>query len=423
MLDIAIIGAGPCGLATALRLQQQGFSPTIYEAVPELKPLGVGIDTKVYGTKEIDELGLLAEFEKISVDAKNSIFYNAYGQEIYAELCGTHMGYLHAQRFVHRGSLQMLFYKTVLERLGQESVVLGARCTGYRQDADSVTVNLQHADGTTSQVTADIVIATDGIKSAVRTQMHPESASPKYSGITMWRGTTVMDPYRDGHTILHIGDPTRSSLIVYPIADDFEGTGKTLVNWVCEAVRDESVEDWNQQGGVDEILPYYDDCHIPGLDVQEMMRGAREVYLMPLIDHDPLDSWVDGRVALAGDAAHAMYPRGGNGWCQAIVDSKVIADKLASIADPHEALKAYEAERLEVVNRIVLAGRGEGYEVIRRMVAERTDHQPFTNVEDVLPLAEADAIFSKYHALVGQPRPGRDAGETTGYRTSDALVG
>ena len=404
MLDIAIIGAGPAGLTTALRLHQRGFRPRIYEAVSELKPLGVGIDVKVYATPEFEELGLLEEFRAISVDAQESIFYNKYGQEIYAELCGVHMGYVYEQRFVHRGLLQMLMYRTVLERLGPDSVVLGARCLGYTQDDEQVTLDLQHLDGTSSQVTADVVVAADGIRSVVRTQMHPESSTPVYSGITMWRGTTLMNPFKTGGTILHIGAPQISSMIVYPIADDFEGSGLTLVNWVVEATRDETVEDWNQKGGVDEILPYYDDCTLPFLDVQEMLRNAREVYLFPLIRHEPLDTWVDGRVVLTGDAAHAMYPRGGNGACQAIVDGGVLAEKLATVDDPVTALKAFEAQRLEAVNRIVMAHRGEGYEVIRRMVEDRTSGERFDDIEQVLPLAEADAIFSRYHALVGQPR-------------------
>jgi 5-methylphenazine-1-carboxylate 1-monooxygenase len=423
MLDIAIIGAGPGGLLTALRLHQQGFRPRIYEAVPELMPLGVGVDIKVYGTKELEEVDLLEEFRAISVDAEESLFFNHYGQEIYAELCGVHMGYLHEQRFVHRGYLQMLFYRTVLERLGADAVVQGARTVGYTQDGDGVTLSLEHADGSSSEVHADAVIAADGIKSAVRRQMHPESADPKYSGITMYRGTTLMKPFKTGGTILHIGDPSIASLIVYPIANDFEGTGLTLVNWVVEATRDESVEDWNQTGSVEEILPLFKDTKLPFLDVQEMLRNAREVYLLPLIDHDPLDSWRDGRVVLLGDAAHAMYPRGGNGVCQAFVDARVVAEKLAQNSDPVEAFAAYEDERLELVNRLVMANRGEAYEVIRRMVAERTNGQPFDDIEAVLPLAEADAIFSKYHRLVGQPRPGREDGETTGFRSADALVG
>jgi 2-polyprenyl-6-methoxyphenol hydroxylase-like FAD-dependent oxidoreductase len=421
MHDIAIIGAGPGGLVTALRLHQQGFRPTIYEAAPELRPLGVGVDIKVYGVKEIEELGLLEEFRAMSVDAVDSIFFNHYGQEIYAEKCGMHMGYQHEQRFVHRGYLQMLFYKTVLERLGDDAVKLGHRVVSYTQDDQSVALEIVRDDGATEHVTHSAVIAVDGIKSPVRKQMHPDAAEPEYSGITMYRGTTLWDPIRDGHTILHIGDPRISTMIIYPIADDFEGSGKQLINWVVEVEAEESIEDWNQLGSIDDVIPLYDTVDIPFFDVQQLMRDAREVYLFPLIRHTPLDNWVDGRVVLLGDAAHAMYPRGGNGVCQAIVDARVVAEKLAEFADPHEAFVAYDRERREPVNRIVMNMRGEGYEVIRRMVAERTEGKPFDDIERVLPLAEADEIFSRYHALVGQPRPGFEAGEATGFRTWDEV--
>lgn len=418
MPDIAIVGAGPAGLLTALRLHQRGIRPTIYESVAELKPLGVGVDIKTVGTAEIDDLGLLEEFRAISVDAVDSIFFNGHGQEIYAEKCGVHMGYLHEQRFVHRGTLQMLFYRAVLERLGADSVVLGARVTGYAQDADGVTLDVEHRDGRTGQVRHDAVIAADGIKSAVRRQMHPHQAEPEFSGITMWRGTTLREPFRDGHTILHIGDPHVSSMIVYPIAEDFEGTGKTLVNWVVETNGEETIEDWNQIGDISEVVPLYDSVDIPFLDVQQLMRDAREVYLFPLIRHEALDSWIDGRVVLLGDAAHAMYPRGGNGITQAMLDARVIVEQLALHPDdPAAAFAAYDGIRRVPVNRIVDNMRGEGYEVIRRIVADRTDGKRFDDIEEVLPLAEADEIFSTYHALVGSPRPGREAGEATGFRT------
>ncbi len=420
MHDIAIIGAGPGGLVTALRLHQQGIRPTIYESVAELQPLGVGVDIKVYGTKELEELGLLEEFRDMSVDAVDSIFYNHFGQEIYAEKCGVHMGYAHEQRFVHRGYLQMLFYRTVLERLGADAVVLGARVIAYAQDDSGVTLDIEHRDGRREQVRHDAVIAADGIKSPVRRQMHPTQAEPVYSGITMYRGTTLREPIRDGHTILHIGDPRISTMIVYPIADDFEGTGKQLINWVVEREGEETIEDWNQIGSVDDIVPLYETVDIDYVDIQQLIRDAREVYLFPLIRHEPLDSWVDGRVTLLGDAAHAMFPRGGNGVCQAFLDARVVAEQLATHDDPHEAFQAYDALRREGVNRIVMSMRGEGYEVIRRMVAERTGGKPFDDIERVLPLAEADEIFSGYHRLVGQPRPGIDALEATGFRTWEA---
>jgi len=418
MLDIAIVGAGPAGLLTALRLHQQGLEPTIYESVQELKPLGVGVDIKTVGTAEIDDLGLLDEFRAISVDAEDSIFFNHYGQEIYAEKCGVHMGYLHEQRFVHRGYLQMLFYRTVLERLGADRVVLGARVTGYAQDETGVTLDIEHRDGRTEQVRHDAVIAADGIKSAIRRQMHPGQSEPEFSGITMWRGTTLREPFRGGHTILHLGDPHVASMIVYPIANDFEGSGKDLINWVVETNGEETIEDWNEVGDPARIIPLFATLKLPFLDVQDLIRSAREVYLFPLIRHAPLDSWVDGRVVLLGDAAHAMFPRGGNGITQAMIDARVVVEQLAAHPeDPHAAFVAYDLARREVVNRIVDNMRGEGYEVIRRIVADRTDGRPFDDIERVLPLAEADEIFSKYHALVGSPRPGHDAGEATGFRT------
>ncbi|MBL0888342.1 FAD-dependent monooxygenase [Myceligenerans indicum] len=418
MLDIAITGAGPGGLLTALRLHQAGLRPTIYETVPELKPLGVGVDIKTVGTAELDELGLLNAFREISVEAEDSIFYNHHGQEIYAEKCGVHMGYLHEQRFVHRGVLQMMLYRTVLDRLGPDAVRLGVRVTGYAQDDDHVTLDLEHADGRTEQVRHEAVIAADGIKSAVRRQMHPTLTEPEFSGITMWRGTTLREPFRGGHTILHLGNPHVASMIVYPIAENFENSGLDLINWVVETHGAETIEDWNQVADPEEIVGLFDTLRLPFLDVQGLIRDAREVYLFPLVRHFPLDTWVDGRVALLGDAAHAMYPRGGNGITQAMLDARAITARLTeNKADPDAAFAAYDKDRREIVNRIVDSMRGEGYEVIRRMVADRTDGEPFGDIEDVLPLAEADEIFSGYHALVGAPRPGHEAGDATGFRT------
>ena len=420
MLDIAIIGAGPAGLATALRLHQKGFRPKIYEGVTALKPLGVGIDVKPYGTKEVTELGLLEEFQDISVEARESIFYTRYGQEIYAERCGKHMGYEHEQRFVHRGTFQMMLFDAVNERLGPESVVLGASCKGFSQDNDGVTIDFEsRRAGAPTTVRADVMIGVDGIRSVVRKQLLPESTRSHYSGITLWRGVTLMKPFKSGGTILHIGDPkSQGSLIVYPIRDNEDGQGNTLVNWVVEQNgRPETIEDWNQKVRPDEIAHKFDECRLDFLDVGQMIRDAREVYLFPLIDHDPLPQWTFDRVTLLGDAAHAMYPRGGNGICQGLVDTRVIAEKLAAVSDPVEAMRQYEAERRNIVNRIVVANRGEGPEVVRRIVEERSGGKPFDDIEKILPLAEADAIFKEYHRLAGMKRPDEKPGETSGFRS------
>jgi hypothetical protein len=86
---------------------------------------------------------------------------------------------------------------------------------------------------------------------------------------------------------------------------------------------------------------------------------------------------------------------------------RVIAEKLAEIDDPVEALKAYELERREKVNWLVLASRGEGPEVVRRIVEERSGGKPFEDIEDIFPHEEALSIFSEYHAKAGMKIPGQ----------------
>jgi 2-polyprenyl-6-methoxyphenol hydroxylase-like FAD-dependent oxidoreductase len=80
-----------------------------------------------------------------------------------------------------------------------------------------------------------------------------------------------------------------------------------------------------------------------------MLRGAAEVFEYPMIDRDPVPTWVDGRVALLGDAAHVMYPTGSNGASQAIVDARVLAAAMLEHGVTREALQAYD--RKEFMSR------------------------------------------------------------------------
>src|SRR5690606_36760573 len=189
--DVLIIGAGVGGLVLALSLHQAGIGCRVFEAVPEIRPLGVGINLLPHAARELDELGLLPALDAVGVHTKESIFFTRHGQFIYSEPAGKAAGYDWPQYSIHRGALQMALLAAVRERLGADSVVTDSRCVRVDQDADSVTVHLVNGAGEAlPPVRGAIAVGCDGIHSAVRKQLYPDEGPPRYSGVNMWRGVT-----------------------------------------------------------------------------------------------------------------------------------------------------------------------------------------------------------------------------------------
>src|SRR5690606_1861434 len=137
-----------------------------------------------------------------------------------------------------------------------------------------------------------------------------------------------------------------TTMILYPIRKA-EASGKLLVNWVVELDREFPVPvDWNRAAALDDFIEPLADWRFDWIDVPAMMRAAEQIFSFPMVDRDPLPRWTHGRVTLLGDAAHPMYPQGGNGGAQAILDGATLARLLAEDGDPRAALAAYEAARL-----------------------------------------------------------------------------
>ncbi|MFS2055518.1 FAD-dependent monooxygenase, partial [Variovorax sp. CT11-76] len=137
---VLIAGGGIGGLSLALTLHQIGVPCRVLEAVPALQPLGVGINLQPNAVRELHELGIGNDLlDRIGIQAREWALVGRNGNEVYAEPRGLRAGYRWPQYSLHRGELQMLLYRTALERLGPDAIQLGQRVTGYRNGEQGVT--------------------------------------------------------------------------------------------------------------------------------------------------------------------------------------------------------------------------------------------------------------------------------------------
>jgi 5-methylphenazine-1-carboxylate 1-monooxygenase len=204
---VIIAGGGIGGLATALTLHQIGVPCVVFEAVRDMRPLGVGINLQPNAVRELYDLGLTQDdLDRVGLPAKEWALVGLNGNDIYSEQRGLLAGYNWPQYAVHRGQFHVLLHQKVLERIGPDAVRLGSRVTGYRKNGDGgVTAFVERADGSRSDVSGSLLIGADGIHSAIRAQMHPAQPPIHWGGAVMWRGTTWGKPIRTGASFVGLG--------------------------------------------------------------------------------------------------------------------------------------------------------------------------------------------------------------------------
>ena len=402
---VIIAGGGIGGLATALTLHQIGVPCVVYEAVREMRPLGVGINLQPNAVRELYDLGIASDdLDRIGLPAKEWALVGLNGNDIYTETRGLLAGYNWPQYAVHRGQLHMLLHRLAVERIGADAVRLASRVTGYRKISNgSVTALIEHADGVTSEMTGPLLIGADGIHSAVRAQMHPAQPPIHWGGAIMWRGTTQAKPIRTGASFVGLGTH-RQRMVFYPISQPDPKTGLSTINWIAEVTLDNS-DGWKQRGwfrevGVEDFVHHFDNWVWDWLDVPAFIKQADGAFENPMIDRDPVPTWCDGPVALMGDAAHAMYPTGSNGASQAIVDARVLGACMIAHGVTPAALAAYDAQLCGPISQLILRNRGAGPFGLLNMVDERCGGT-FENIDDVVPAKERTDFMVGYKAAAG----------------------
>ena len=407
-MKVMIVGAGVGGLTTALFLHEAGIDCEVYEQSTTIRELGVGINTLPFAVGPLAGLRLLDALDEVAIRTRVLYYTHRLGHEILRRPCGLDAGHEMPQFSVHRGRLQGVLHRAVVERIGADAVRTGHRLVGHEQDADGVAAAFVDREGEALGVRrADVLVAADGIHSTVRAAMFPQEGPPRWNGVLMWRGATDWPEYLGGQAMIIAGG-IDAKLVLYPIGPGRTPTSR-LTNWaVCIKVGRASEppprrEDWSRRGDHAELAPHLERFRTEHVDVAALVAATRDVYEYPMCDRDPLPHWTEGRVTLLGDAAHAMYPMGSNGAGQAVLDAVSLSGHLRGCADPAAALQAYQDERLPITADLVLRNRVGGPE---QMIVEVERRAPdgFARIEDVIDPTELDAIIRGYAQASGSAR-------------------
>ena len=346
-MNIAIVGAGMGGLATAAALLKQGIAVTVYEQAPRFARIGAGIQIGCNAMHVLRGLGLEPRLRQQTFYPRswNNRHWRT-GEVLFDMVFGAPAEQRYGAPYLlaHRGDLHAALASAVphaVLRLDHQLVGIEPSAAGVR---------LVFANGKTAQ--ADAVVAADGVNSIVRTHLFGDS-DPHFTGRIAYR-TTYPAQLLDG---FDIGDCTKwwgedRHIVMYPVKPD-----RSEVYFVTSQPDPEyGRESWSETGDVDALRSAFEGFHS---DVQRVLAACPAVHKRVLVDRDPLERWVEGRVALLGDACHPMTPYMAQGAAMAIEDAAVLSRCLAEVDGDGipEALLKYQVNRQDRTARVQLTSR------------------------------------------------------------------
>jgi hypothetical protein len=221
----------------------------------------------------------------------------------------------------------------------------------------------------------------------------------------MWRGTARAVPIRTGSSFVGLGT-NRHRVVLYPISHP-DKDGLADINWIAEKTYDTD-HNWSKTGWfrpveIAEFAHEFRDFVYDWLDLPTLLANSEVAYENPMIDRDPVSTWVDGPVALIGDAAHPMYPTGSNGASQAIIDARIIGRMMIRHGVTPAALAAYDDQLCRPIGQVAMRNRGAGPFGLLDMVEERCGGA-FESIDDVIPAEERTAFMLAYQQAAGFAR-------------------
>jgi 2-polyprenyl-6-methoxyphenol hydroxylase-like FAD-dependent oxidoreductase len=351
---VLIAGGGIGGLAAAVGLAQRGHAVLVLEKAPALGEIGAGIQLGPNAFHAFDYLGVGEDARAMAVYIDALRLMDALTAE---EIIHIDLGERFRARFknpyavVHRGDLHGVFLRACRARHNVELRV-NSEVVDYEQDGTHVTARL--ASGETH--TGSALIGADGLWSNVRKQVLGDSP-PRVAGHTTYRSVIPTDQMpedlRWNAATLWAGP--KCHLVHYPLS------GWKVFNLVITCHNDAREPAAGVPVSEAEVMKGFAHVHAKA---RKIIHTGSDWKYWVLCDRDPVDQWVDGRVALLGDAAHPMLQYMAQGACMAMEDAVCLSRMVEAYpGDFGQALEAYCAHRVLRTTRVQLQSRAMGEHV------------------------------------------------------------
>lgn len=336
-----VVGGGIGGLAAAIGLRQIGWQVHVVERSATLGEIGSGLALWANALAALDVLRVADDVRAIGSVSLSGGIRTAHGRWLMRErsVDPREQQSMAALLMVHRAQL----YERLRAMLPTDAVQPGVTATDVDPEADPdvASVTVVDADGRSRRLRANLVVAADGLRSRMRAALWPDAPAPAYAGFTAWRGVTEqpVDLTEDVHTW---GD---GEVFTYQRLLD----GRVYW-WATANLAEGTTFDSDHA----EALRRYGSWPAPITDLIEATPPPavlrHDIYRLPR----PLPRFHRGRVALLGDAAHAMTPDLGQGACLALEDAVTLTAELSRPgADTiEERLSAYDAARRPRTERL-----------------------------------------------------------------------
>ena len=340
-----IAGAGISGLCTSLCLARGGWRVSLYEKAKVLEETGAGLQLSPNASAILGRLGVIERLTPFALCPKAIRIRRARDGATVAvmPLDDAERRWGAPYLVVHRADLQ----RALLEAIARESSVklqTGAAVAGFASGENSVAVVIEQG-AVRLKAAGDCLIGADGVRSFVRQRLGAPSA--RFSGWTAWRATVdaarAPPAMRREETTLWLG--RKAHLVHYPLR------GGAIINVVAIVDEDfcpDGADFWSSPGE-----PGLLEARFSGwAEAARDLLRAPDWRKWPLFDCNPIASWVAGRVALMGDAAHPMLPFLAQGAAQAIEDAGALGEDLARGDNIEASLRAYQEARHARATRV-----------------------------------------------------------------------